>query len=83
MSSILIRDVPDDVKAALRKTASLHQRSMEAHARALLTELMRAPAPKEKHFVDVMLENFGKKNGLDLPIPARDASRDFPRFENE
>ncbi len=36
MGQILIRNVPDDIKAALKQRAAKHGVSMEAEARAIL-----------------------------------------------
>lgn len=45
MDQILIRNLPAGTKAALRERAKLNHRSVEAEARALLTEsLGREPA---------------------------------------
>lgn len=38
MEQILIRNLPDGTKAALRARSERHHRSVEAEARALLTE---------------------------------------------
>lgn len=46
MSSILIRDLADEVKASLRKQARLNQRSMEMEARQILNSvLLKATQP--------------------------------------
>ena len=45
MEQILIRNLPDGTKAALRARAERHQRSLEAEARELLTASLRAEPP--------------------------------------
>jgi len=48
MAAILIRNLDDSVKAALRKRAAANGRSMEEEARLILTmEFRRLPAFKE------------------------------------
>jgi len=80
MSSLLIRKIAPELKASLHQAAAAHQRSMEAHARAILTEALRTPNIQAPHFVDVMTALFGGQNGVDLTIPARDAARPLPDF---
>ena len=43
MEQILIRGLPEGTKASLRVRAQRHDRSVEAEARAMLTEGLRTP----------------------------------------
>ncbi|MFT4229593.1 MAG: hypothetical protein QM602_04815 [Microbacterium sp.] len=45
MEQILIRNLPAGTKAALRARAQQHRRSVEAEARALLSEAIAAKPP--------------------------------------
>ena len=80
MSSLLIRKIAPELKASLHQAAAAHQRSMEAHARAILAEALRAPIIPAPHFADVMTALFDGQNGVDLIVPARDAARPPPDF---
>ncbi|MFJ1461054.1 FitA-like ribbon-helix-helix domain-containing protein [Nocardia wallacei] len=44
MARLTVRDLPDDVREALRRRAAEHGRSTEAEVRAILTEAVM-PAP--------------------------------------
>ena len=45
MEQILIRNLPEGTKARLRQRADEHSRSVEAEARAILSEGLAADAP--------------------------------------
>lgn len=45
-TSLLIRELDEDVKAALRVQAAQHGRSMEAEARAIITAGVRRDEPR-------------------------------------
>lgn len=53
MEQILIRNLPDGTKAALRASARRHDRPLEAEARAILVEALEArAADRLAHFLD-------------------------------
>ncbi|SNS50443.1 Plasmid stability protein [Micrococcales bacterium KH10] len=54
MEQILIRNLPPGTKAALRARAQEHHRSLEAEARALLTEAVQG---KPATIVDLLAMN--------------------------
>lgn len=59
MEQILIRNLPEGTKAALRARASVHQQSVEAEAREILTDaLRREPA--------TMVDLLGSDDGGDI-----------------
>jgi antitoxin FitA len=63
--------MPDEgVKRRLQSRAASHGRSMEAEARAILTEAVREPADSPGLFTAV-LDRFGALGGVDLDLPAR------------
>lgn len=59
MDQILIRGLPSGVKAALKKRAKDHHRSVEAEARALLTDALEADSV-------TMPELLGMNEGADI-----------------
>jgi plasmid stability protein len=65
MAAISVRDLDDDVRERLRIRAAENGRSMEAEARAILTE-----AVSDRHAGDLfttLLDDFA----IDLDVPAR------------
>jgi plasmid stability protein len=75
MAVMTIRGLDDDVRDKLRVRAAEHGRSMEAEARAILTEAVESPA--ERTLVDALLQMRAALGGLELEIPARtDHTRD-------
>jgi antitoxin FitA len=80
MAALSIRDLDEGVKRRLQSRAATHGRSMEAEARAILTEAVREPADSAGLFTAV-LDRFGALGGVDLDIPARTEparAADFP-----
>jgi len=75
MAMITVRNLDPVVHAKLRERAARHGRSMEAEARAVLTEAVTREEPvtlveaARKHFGDRPLD-------FDLDLPPRD---DYPR----
>lgn len=65
-----IRGLDDEVRDRLRVRAAEHGRSMEAEARAILTE---AVSPVETSFVDVLIRlgQVLREEGLTLELPDR------------
>ncbi|GAA4485804.1 FitA-like ribbon-helix-helix domain-containing protein [Microbacterium panaciterrae] len=82
MAQLLIRNLPDEVKAALRRRAHDNGRSMEAEARAILVDLV---LPRAEDPVLLWLEDADdlRERGLgsDLPEPQRSAPRLAVTFE--
>jgi plasmid stability protein len=75
MATITVRDLDEEVRRRLKKRASAHDRSMEAEARAILTE---AVADEEGfgaallRLGDEVREGLG---GVNLPLPPRRPAR--------
>lgn len=59
MAQLLIRQLPDDVKEGLRERARANGRSMEAEARAILTDIVLPPT-------GVVIEYDGPQNARAL-----------------
>ena len=71
MAVMTIRDLDDEVRDKLRVRAALNKRSMEAEARAILTEAVESVA--ERTLVEV-LQEFGERmrtSGIEFEIPER------------
>jgi len=71
MATLTVRDLADDVRDRLRIQAAEHGRSMEAEARAILTE---AVSPIELSILDVLMSLRERLGNVDLDpyLPARD-----------
>jgi antitoxin FitA len=70
MAALSIRNLDESVKQRLQSRAARHGRSMEAEARAILTEAVQEPADSAGLFT-ALLDRFGKLGGIDLELPDR------------
>jgi plasmid stability protein len=70
MAALSIRNLDDEVQRRLKMRAAQHGRSMEAEARAILTDAVRESADAAGLFTEI-LERFGALGGVDLPMPER------------
>ena len=79
MATITVRDLDDDVRQRLKERAAANNRSMEAEARAILSEAVRVDT-----FVTDWLElaeDFRREfGGVELPVPPRSTPRDSDLF---
>ncbi|NNH71644.1 Arc family DNA-binding protein [Nocardia uniformis] len=71
MASITIRGLDDTVKERLRRRAAAHGRSMEAEARAILSDSVRPPNIL-REFYDATRE---LPDGTDLDLPEQEPAR--------
>jgi antitoxin FitA len=71
LAALNIRNLDDSVKRRLQVRAARHGRSMEAEARAILTEAVREPADSVGLFT-TLLDRFGTLGGIDLELPGRE-----------
>lgn len=82
MATIVVRNVPDDVKARLVERAHTHKRSMEAEVRAIIAEsVLPEPSWVRTWFdgADALRHEYG---GIELDIPERtDMGREPVDFE--
>lgn len=78
MATLTVRDLDDSVRDRLRVRAAQHGRSMEAEARAILTEAVASPV--ERSLIDT-LQAFSAAladSGYDLePMPGQPARDPF------
>lgn len=70
MSALSIRNLDESVKRRLQLRAAHHGRSMEAEARAILTEAVREPEESAGLFT-ALLDRFSVLGGVDLELPDR------------
>lgn len=77
MASLLIRNLDDKIKAALKARAEDNGTSMEAEARALLSEALR---PKNALEAWRAAEPEGWE-GIEFELPPRDDDRPLPEFD--
>jgi antitoxin FitA len=70
MAALSIRNLDESVKQRLQSRAARHGRSMEAEARAILTEAVQEPADSAGLFT-ALLDRFGELGGIDLELPDR------------
>lgn len=70
MAALSIRDLDETVKRRLQLRAARHGRSMEAEARAILTEAVSEPADSAGLFT-ALLDRFATLGGVDLELPDR------------
>lgn len=70
MAALSIRNLDESVKRRLQSRAARHGRSMEAEARAILTEAVREPADSAGLFT-ALLDRFATLGGVDLDLPGR------------
>ena len=76
MSTLTIRNLPEDVKARLRLSAAANGHSMEEEARAILKKALTAPQANRGGVGQRIHERFAKLGGVELEMPER---RDTPR----
>ena len=90
-TSILIRDLPLETKAALQSLAQKHRHSMAEEARQILTRAaaraakqLGSQASLAQHSVGHRIHaRFKALGGIDLAVPPRDAMRPLPDFSSE
>jgi plasmid stability protein len=70
LSSLTIRNLDVQVKERLRVRAARHGRSMEAEARAILTEAVTEPGEAPGLF-QTLMDRFGELGGVELDLPPR------------
>lgn len=73
MAAISIRDLDDQVRERLRSRAAANGRSMEAEARAILTEAVSPPS-ESRGLLITLLERMRDAGGVDLDVPERHTS---------
>jgi antitoxin FitA len=70
MAALSIRSLDESVKRRLKSRAARHGRSMEAEARAIITEAVSEPEDSAGLFT-ALLDRFAMLGGIDLELPNR------------
>ncbi len=70
MAAISIRDLDDQVRERLRLRAAANGRSMEAEARAILTEAV-CPPEESRGLLVTLLDRMEEIGGVELDLPER------------
>ncbi len=82
MSSITIRNLEPSIKERLRVRAAGHGHSMEAEVRRILqATLVGTDGTPARNLYDRIQARFAPLGGVDLELPAREATRAQPRFD--
>jgi antitoxin FitA len=84
-TSLLIRNLANEVKTELRVRAARNGRSMEEEARLILAAALTPPTRLASDGLPWSLGEtvrmfFGPENGIDLELPPREPARDPPDF---
>ena len=79
MASLTIRNLDNNIKTQLRLRAARHGRSMEAEARTILAQTLKAPE-KEQNLAVAIHKRFESLGVEALPIPTRQEVRTPPGF---
>ncbi len=69
MAQLLVRDIDDAVREALKARAAQHGRSMEAEIRSIL---IKATQEKEVNVGRAFFDGFAQLGGVDLVVPPRE-----------
>ena len=80
MASITVRNLDPAVKERLRVRAARHGRSMEDEVRRIL-DAVTDTAEASEDLATIASSLFGRKHGVDLGLPPREAGRVPPSFE--
>ncbi len=75
MSQLVVRNLPVGIKEGLRRRASQHGRSLEAEARAILTDAVSDRDPV-LDWLDDSAAFREETGGVELPIAPRGAARE-------
>lgn len=81
MATLTIRNLDDNIKAALRLRAARHGHSMEEEARLILKQAVQSP-PIDKGLGTRIHRRFAALGGIELPLPERKPSRSPPDFSD-
>jgi plasmid stability protein len=71
MATLTIRQLDEELKAALRRRAARHGRSMEAEVRAILDQVLRSGTPTEQGLGTRVHQRFSD-DSVDMRPPSRD-----------
>jgi antitoxin FitA len=83
MATLTIRNVDAAVKDRLRLRAARHGRSMEAEARAILSEAVAGDRDQpERNLAEAIRRRFAPLGGVDLELPPDEFVNAPPSFDS-
>lgn len=74
MAQLLLRDVPEETKRALKIRAAKNGRSQNAEAVAILEDALR---DEKEPWIRMLGRESDRLGGVELDIPPREPARDF------
>jgi plasmid stability protein len=77
MAQLVVRNLQDDVKEALRRRAARGGRSLEAEVRSILSDAVVRPEPNRRHLGTRIARRFANL-GIDLDVAERRGQRARP-----
>ena len=80
MASLVIRQLPESVKAKLKERAAQHGRSMEEEARDILKCAVATEEESGRTLVKEIHDLFAPFGGVEIPERNRELVRDPPDF---
>lgn len=80
MANITIRNLPNEIKSALRISAARNDRSMEEEAREILKRAVMPDTPSDYGLGSKIAARFSLEKGGELPLPDRHTQRVPPDF---
>jgi plasmid stability protein len=81
MGTMTIRNIDDQLKSRLRVRAAMHGRSMEDEAREILRASLSIDPARSGSLVASIRARVEAVGGVELELPARDAMRPLPDFD--
>ena len=82
VTTLTIRNFPDDLKARLRMTAAAHGRSMEEEVRNILREVLSAKPARARGLGARIHARFAELGGVELAPVAREDTPRAPDFKD-
>lgn len=81
MASMTIRNLDDSLKQRLRLRAAAHGRSMEDEMRDILRTALSTGETSSGNLAASIRKRLAPIGGVELDLPAREAIRDVPGFD--
>jgi antitoxin FitA len=81
MATLTVRNIDESLRSRLHQQATIHGRSMEEEARAILSAALAPEAPQAKGLGSALNALFQPLGGIDLKTPQREPMREPPSFD--
>jgi antitoxin FitA len=78
MATLTVRNIDEFLRSRLHQQATIHGRSMEEEAHAILSAALATEAPQAKGLGSALNALFRPLGGIDLEIPPREPMREPP-----